>query len=279
LVEVAGVPDSEVAQTMDGVQAGPSLASLPKSLSPGKPRWQRLAVAAPPANGRPTITVVIDDMGVMHPYTRIAMELPGPLTLSWFPFAEHLQEQIDAAMARGHETTLHMPMQSFSNSIAQTGPDPLRIDLPPAENIARLQAAIAAVPNAVGLNNHMGSVATRNVPLMDLMAAIAHEHEMLFLDSLTITHSVALQQAREAMVPAIARDVFIDDSANKALIHAQLQLTERVALRDGRCVAIGHPRRATLAALQEWLPTLAPRGFVLTPLSATVAAENNIAFT
>jgi polysaccharide deacetylase 2 family uncharacterized protein YibQ len=278
-VELARVPDVEVVRTMDAGEVAPSLASVPRITSPAKPRWQRLAVAAPPAHGRPTVTVVIDDMGVMHPYTRIAMELPGPLTLSWFPFAEHLQEQIDAAMARGHETTLHMPMQSFSNSIAQTGPDPLRIDLPPAENIARLQAAIAAIPNAVGLNNHMGSVATRNVPLMELMATIAHEHEMLFLDSLTITHSVALQQAREASVPAIARDVFIDDSANKALIRAQLELTERLALRNGRVVAIGHPRRATLAALQEWLPTLAPRGFVLTPLSATVAAENNIVFT
>jgi polysaccharide deacetylase 2 family uncharacterized protein YibQ len=287
-IEIAETPAVDLAPTVPAAPISatpapivpPPVPPAPPVLAaaPSVPRWQRLAVPAPPSHGRPTITIVVDDMGVMHPNTRIATELPGPLTLAWFPFADRLAEQIDVAMRRGHETVLHMPMQAFTNSIAQTGPDPLRIDLPPAENIARLQTAIAAIPTACGLNNHMGSVATRNVPLMELMAAIAREHEMLFLDSLTINHSVALQQARLAQVPAIARDVFLDDSPNRAAIRAQLALTEKVALRDGRAVAIGHPRKATLEALQEWLPTVAAKGFVLTPLSATVAAENNIAF-
>ena len=42
-------------------------------------------------------------------------------------------------------------------------------------------------------------------------------------------------------------------------------------------VAIGHPRPHTLDALEAWLPTLAAKGFVLWPLAATVAYENNLA--
>ena len=64
------------------------------------------------------------------------MALPAPLTLAWFPFARNLPEQVAVATARGHETMLHMPMQAFSSCIAWTGPDPLRIDLPPEENLA-----------------------------------------------------------------------------------------------------------------------------------------------
>jgi len=252
-------------------------ASVPATVAPvAPPRWQRLAVRPPRSDGKPIITIVIDDMGVMHPGTERAMALPGPLTLSWFPFAPRLTEQAAAGAARGHETLLHMPMQSFSNGTSQTGPDPLRIDLPPEVNLARLRTAIDSIPSAVGLNNHMGSVATRDAPLMELVARETRSRDMLFLDSLTIGHSVALEQARLQDVPSVARDVFIDNSATPALIQEQLAIIEREARTRGRVVAIGHPRAHTMTALEEWIPSLPGRGFVLWPLSATVALENGI---
>jgi polysaccharide deacetylase 2 family uncharacterized protein YibQ len=235
-----------------------------------------LAVAPPKANGRPIITLVIDDMGVMHPGTNRAMALPGPLTLSWFPFAPHLTEQAAEGASHGHETLLHMPMQSFSNGTLQTGPDPLRIDLPAEVNLARLRTAIDAIPSAVGLNNHMGSVATRDVALMDIVAKETRARDMLFLDSLTITHSVALQQARVHQVPSIARDFFVDNTASPADIEQSILEIEKEARTRGRAVAIGHPRPHTLNALEEWVPQLEARGFVLWPLSAMVALENGI---
>jgi polysaccharide deacetylase 2 family uncharacterized protein YibQ len=240
------------------------------------PPWQRNAVQVTADDPRPKIAVVIDDMGFTHPYTERAMALPGPLTLSWFPFARSLPEQVAAAAARGHEAMLHMPMQSFSNTLAQTGPDPLRIDLPPAVNTARLRAALAAVPNIVGLNNHMGCIATRDPALMDIVAAEARDHGMLFLDSVTIPHSVALERAEMAGVPAAARDVFIDNVARTGVIGAQLASIEAFARHYGYAIAIGHPRQHTLDALEAWLPTLTGKGFVLWPIAATVALRNRL---
>jgi len=241
-----------------------------------QPRWQRFAAAVPAPDGRPTITIVIDDLGVIHPGTPRAVALPAPVTLAWFPFARNLPEQVGAATERGHEALLHMPMQAFGSSIAWTGPDPLRIDLPPAENLRRLVAAIDAVPDTVGLNNHMGSVATRDVALMDLVAQEVRRRDMLLLDSLTIGHSVAYRCAAQAGVPATSRDVFLDNTADTAMIVAQLQLTERIARQIGHVVAIGHPRPHTLDALEAWLPGLEAKGFVLWPLSATVAWRNEM---
>jgi len=243
-----------------------------------RPRWQRLAVPGAPMDGRPTITIVIDDLGVIHPWTSRAAALPGPLTLAWFPFARSLPEQIGEARLRGHEAILHMPMQAFSNSTAWTGPDPLRIDLPLPENLRRLQAALDAVPDTVGLNNHMGSVATRSEPLMDLVAAEAKRRDMLVLDSVTIGHSLAYRQAALAGVPAASRDIFIDNSNDSASIRGQLALIEATARRQGHVIAIGHARPLTVEALDTWLPTLHARGFVLQPLSATVAFRNEIPF-
>jgi hypothetical protein len=221
------------------------------------------------------ISIVIDDLGATR-FTERAVALRGPLTLAWFPFAPRLPEQIAAASARGHEALLHMPMQSFSNSTAQTGPDPLRIDLPEEVNLARLRAAIAAVPDAVGLNNHMGSVATGNAPLMSLVAAETHQHGMLFLDSVVIPHSQGLPCALHAGVPAAGNDIFLDPIMGATSVLMQLARVEQIARHRGYAIAIGHPHPKTLEGLEAWLPGVAAKGFVLWPVSAAVAFRNRI---
>ncbi len=254
----------------------PTTSATVGAAASGPPRWQRFAAAAPKMDGRPVISIVIDDLGVMHAGTERAVALPGPLTLAWFPFARNLPEQVGYATSRGHETLLHMPMQALGHTEASVGPDPLRIDLSAEENLRRLVAAIDSVPDSVGLNNHMGSVATRDVPLMDLVAAETRRRDMLFLDSLTIGHSVACRQAEQAGVPACSRDVFIDDVADRGKIQHQLEQIERISRRQGHVIAIGHPRHLTLDALEAWVPGLAAKGFVLWPLSATTALRHDI---
>ncbi len=235
------------------------------------PRWQRYAAPAPASDGRPSVTIVIDDMGLNRRQSAHAAALPGPVTLSWLPYAQDLPQQVAEARRQGHEALVHMPMQPVGRQ--DPGPHALRPDLPAWINAARLADAIAAVPEAIGLNNHEGSRATQDGPLMDLMAAMLHQDGMLFLDSRTIGSSIALNRARAAGVPSAARDVFLDDNPDPASIRAQLALTEAVARRKGYAVAIGHPRPATLAALKAWLPGLDAKGLVLVPLSAAIAAQ------
>jgi len=249
----------------------PRLASAVPAASTLPPRWQRYAVAAQPAEGRPVISIIVDDLGVIHPGTARAVALPAPVTLAWFPFARHLPDQVGAAGERGHEALLHMPMQAQRVSDTWTGPDPLRIDISLDENLRRLVAAIDAVPDTVGLNNHMGSVATRDAALMTVVAQELRRREMLLLDSLTINHSMAYPCAAEAGVPATLRDVFIDYKHDRAVIARQLELIERQARERGHVVAIGHPWPLTLDALEAWLPGLEAKGFVLWPVSAMVA--------
>ena len=273
----AAAQSAGLAEAPAGAAAGtpspPILAPNPAPAVALPPPFIRYAVAPPKSDGRPIICIVVDDLGVMRRGTDRVLAMPGPLTLSWFPFASRLPEQVAEGLSRGHEATLHMPMQSFSNSTYQTGPDPLRIDLPPEVNLARLRAAMAAVPSAVGLNNHMGSVATHDAALMALVALETRAQGMLFLDSLTIGGSQGFKQADAAGVPAAARDLFIDDKNSPAAIKAALELIERHARTHGHVIAIGHPRPHTVEALEAWLPTLAPRGFVMWPLAATIALQ------
>jgi uncharacterized protein len=272
-------PSMEIPRPLPSMEPpGPAEPPAP-AVTAQLPTWRRNAIGFPVADERPKIAIVIDDMGATHPYTSEAAALPGPLTLAWFPFARDLPEQMRDAAARGHEALMHMPMQAETNSIRQTGPDPLRIDLPPEVNLARLRAALDAVPGVVGLNNHMGSVATLDVPLMDIVAAETRDRGMLLLDSVTIPHSQALPRAELAGVPAAARDIFIDHMGKPEVIRRQLLDIENFARKFGYAIAIGHPRRHTLDALASWLPTLEGKGFVLWPIAATVALRNKIDLT
>ncbi len=279
-IAYAPLPETGMPQLPSGMPpelAPAPLATVPAQAVPDLPIWRRNAVRVDPNESRPKIAIVIDDLGVMRDNTARALRLPaGPLTLAWFPFAPDLAQQAAEGRDRGHETLLHMPMQAYSNSTYETGPNPLRVDLPPQVNVELLQSAIAAVPHSVGLNNHMGSVATGSIPLMDIVADQTKLATMLFLDSVVIPHSEGVLRAEAAGVPTAARDVFIDNTSDPTDIANQLLLTEVMARHQGYAISIGHPRPNTLAALESWLPTLEAKGFALWPIAATVAYRNHL---
>ncbi len=267
----SALPSDEVAATRP--PAGAPVAR-PTAGQPEIPAWRRFAVAAAAAGGRPTLSIIIDDMGLNRPQSERAIALPAPVTLSWMPYAADLPEQVADGAAHGHEAMLHMPMEPLGRT--NPGPNALRTWVPEAANLASLRSALDAVPNAVGLNQHEGSVASLSVPLMDLVMTELHERGMLFIDSMTIAHSVALGRAQAAGVPSLPRDVFLDNDANPGAIRAQLVQAENAARKYGHAIAIGHPRPATMDVLTQYLPTEASRGIVLWPVSAAVAAENQL---
>ena len=55
----------------------------------------------PRSQSGPLVAVVIDDVGLDRPRSKRAWELPGPLTMSFLPYAKDLREQAKAARAKG----------------------------------------------------------------------------------------------------------------------------------------------------------------------------------
>lgn len=233
------------------------------------PAWRRFAVRAPAFGDRPLIAVIIDDMGVDLPHSADAVALPGPLTLSFLPYASALDRQVGAARRAGHELMVHVSMEPESRR-SDTGPNVLAAGLGARELIRRLDWALERFSGYVGVNNHMGSGFTTDVDAMALVLGELKRRGLLFIDSRTTTRSVAPQTARVLDLPFAERDVFIDDDASADVVAAQLLKTEVTARRTGTVIAIGHPRENTLAALRRWLPSLAGRGFALAPVSAVV---------
>lgn len=233
-----------------------------------RPAWQRFSVPSAPADGRPAIAVVIDDMGVDRRRSARIVALPGPLTLAWLPYARDLPGQTAAARSAGHELMVHLPMEPLGG--ADPGPNAMLTGLAPDELNRRLADSLSAFDGFVGVNNHMGSRFTQDRDGMRLVLAELERRGLLFLDSRTSGKSVGYSLARDLKMPAAGRDVFLDHDMSPAAVRASLEKVEQVARRQGYAVAIGHPHDVTAAALAEWLPGLEAKGLVLVPISALV---------
>jgi polysaccharide deacetylase 2 family uncharacterized protein YibQ len=115
-----------------------------------------------------------------------------------------------------------------------------------------LDTSIAAVPYAVGLNNHMGSRFTQQATKVNTVIQILKERDLFMLDSLTHKNSVFASQGKRMGIEHYSRDVFLDATPSREKILAELRRAERIALLTGQAVAIGHPFPETLAALKDW---------------------------
>jgi polysaccharide deacetylase 2 family uncharacterized protein YibQ len=226
--------------------------------------------AARPATVKPAIAIIIDDMGVDRNRSARATLLPPEVTLAYLPYALHVADQTRAARRRGHPLIVHMPMEPDRRT-ANPGPDVLETGLSPLELHRRITANLGAFGGYDGVNNHMGSRFSRDEDGLRLLMAELKSRGLFFIDSKTIAGSAAEKIAREAGIPTTHRDVFIDHYDEPEKIAQALQKIEIIANRTGSAVAIGHPRDATLDALEKWLPSLAEKGFHLATLEEVIA--------
>ena len=204
----------------------------------------------------PGIAVIIDDVGNDLAAGRRSIALPGPVVLAVLPHTPFAHRLAEEAAASGKEILLHMPMQA-SDVSADPGPGALHLahDSTAIENM--LSAAIAAVPLASGVSNHMGSLLTRDLRAMRVFMQSLHSHESLFfIDSYTTHLSVALMTAREIGIPALKRDVFIDVDRNVAALATAWERLLDQARVSGFAVGIAHPHPQTLAFLEQRIAAL-----------------------
>jgi uncharacterized protein len=245
---------------------GTQLAAATSAQAPST--WRRNSVPFSDLNSRPLVAIVIDDVGIDRPHSRRAWELPGPLTMSFLPYAKDLHDQAKAARARGHELMLHLPMEPTGH--ADPGPGALRVSMSDGELTQRVTAALDSFDGYVGVNNHMGSRFTAYRPGMETVLRLFRARGLMFLDSRTTAQTVGDQVAQELGVPSMTRNVFLDDDESIEAVRRKLAETEAMAHRQGFVVAIGHPHETTLTALADWLPGLAAKGLAQAPATAVL---------
>jgi hypothetical protein len=211
------------------------------------------------------IALVIDDLGHDVADLRPLEALGVPVTYSVLPYEPQTPQVVAELRGRKAEILLHLPMEPVHGQ--NPGPGALLQGMSDGELRQKTEDALKAVPGAVGVNNHMGSLLSAEEGPMSAVLGVLAERGLFFLDSRTSAESVGYKVALGLGVPAAERQVFLDGDESPEAIHAQFQRLLTLARARGSAVAIGHPHPETLAALTREVPKAKAEGFEFVPVS------------
>lgn len=210
------------------------------------------------------VALIIDDMG-NRSRDALAFSLPKEIAFSILPHKPLSTLYSKRAADQQREVMLHIPMESLAGK--KLGPGSITADMHPLVIHQVLQDALATVPHAIGMNNHMGSKLTQLTLPMSSTMEFLQQHDMFFVDSRTTRFSKAEQIARQKGVLSTRRNVFLDHYDDVRQIDVQFRRLVRLAKKYGFAVGIAHPYPQSVEYLQQQLPTLAEHGIRLVPLS------------
>lgn len=222
---------------------------------------------APIPEARYRIYLVVDDAGHdledLEPY----LSLPVPVTVAILPDRPASEATLTAATAAGVESILHLPMEPAGE--ANPGAGAIFTTQTDDEIAFLLKKHLSTLPGVLGVNNHMGSLATADPRVMGVVMSTLSEEGLFFLDSRTTPESVARDAAEARGVPFAERSVFLDNERSDDAVGVQLDEAAALAEEEGYAIAIGHVTSdvvATVVAKRQ--EEYRRRGIAFYPLSA-----------
>jgi polysaccharide deacetylase 2 family uncharacterized protein YibQ len=258
------------------LQTQTALPVAPSASSTDTPAPTQTSARIPPEQTSPLpgssaqhrLAIIIDDCGQWPRIERALIALPIALTMSVMPKERYTQTIAQEASAAGKGVMLHLPMEPLSE--VDPGPGKITTQMSDAEIVAQVKDDLADVPLAKGVNNHEGSKASADPRVMRDVVAVLAPAGLYFIDSRTSADSVGAQIAQQNGLPTASRDVFLDNQDSVAAVEERLRAAAALALKNGSAIAIGHPRTATLEAIQALASELQSQGITFTLASDLV---------
>ncbi len=262
-----------------------TISSLPvereKPMPPAEP--EKEAIPKKPAVERPSkktvisekkghsskIAIIIDDLGNNKEAFNKLIKMELPFSFSVLPHQEYTGYISKEARKRKYDLLLHLPMEP-EDSEKLYGEGFILSSMTPNEMLKQLEYDLKSVPGAIGVNNHMGSFLTQDRKAMAIILGEIKRKNLFFVDSRTTSKTVAYDVAKKLGLKAAERNIFLDDIENEQEVIKQIELLINTAKKNGRAIAIGHPRTETIAALEKMLPALKTNGIEIVPVSKLV---------
>ena len=243
-------------ETYEDVPDEPAAAAAPGAEPPAE-------LEPPPPGTR--VAVVIDDLGRDPRDVAALGRLAVPMTYAVLPFETRTAEVVREIRRGGHELILHLPMEA--RGPANPGPGALLAAMDEGQLERGTLDALAAVPGAVGVNNHMGSLLSSDPRAMRVVLSVLSGRDLYFLDSRTSAESIGFRLATSLGMPAAERQVFLDRDASREAVTAEFRRLLAVARERGSAIAIGHPYPVTLEVLAQEVPRAVELGYEFVPVS------------
>ncbi|MDD2382773.1 MAG: divergent polysaccharide deacetylase family protein [Sulfurospirillaceae bacterium] len=200
-----------------------------------------------PPGTTPKLAIIIDDVSFAW-QTKLMKEIPYKITPAFFPPTTghpetvKLSHEFDFAM-------IHLPLEA--KHYKRPEEDTLNVVDSSEVMVRRIQRIKKWFPHISYYNNHTGGYFTSNYAAMEKLLTIFRNENLMFVDSRTAPDSKAPEIFRQHKMQLLSRDVFLDNSLNKADITEQLKKAVQTARKHGYAIAIGHPHKNTLEVLRD----------------------------
>lgn len=221
---------------------------------------------------RGRIAIIIDDVGYNLKSLKPFLDFPGKLTLAVLPQVTYSRQAAQMIHDANKEVILHLPMEPEGNY--DPGPGVITVDMEEEEIRSILKTNFDSVPYARGANNHMGSLATADQRIMDIVIAYFKEQGKFFIDSKTTPDSLVGKYAELYGIKWMERNVFIEDSKGRQSIIQGITEGMKIAEKYGYALLIGHVQDPDIIqVLKEIYPDMIKKGFKLVTVYELLQSE------
>lgn len=210
---------------------------------------------------RPRVAIILDDAGGKIPDYPEIFSIKQPLTISVIPHLPWSGKIAEDAVNNSFEVMLHLPMEPENGMYVYSNGKMVLVSMPEDEIKRIVLDGLGDIKWAVGVNNHMGSRATKNRRVMSAVMDAIKGKEVYFVDSRTTDNSVVIDTARKSGILSASNNVFLDGGTDRSSVESKLKELIYKARVHGEAVGIGHATRSmTIKVLKELMPVYASSG-------------------
>jgi len=192
------------------------------------------------------LAIIFDDVSFSGDVKHIK-DLGIPVTMSFLPPTKRHPDSARLA-AKEPYYMVHLPMEAINFH------SPEKYTLMTTDSketvVKRIKEIKQLFPKVKFINNHTGSKFTSDEEAMNKLVFALRLEKIGFIDSRTTAKTVAQKVMKRYKMPYYTRDIFLDHDSNVEAIKKQIKKAVRIANKYGKAIAICHPHKATLQALQ-----------------------------
>ena len=205
------------------------------------------------------IAIVVDDWGYNLNNLHLLDQIKYPLTMSVLPNLSYSSLVARELHTRGFEIILHLPLEPHEKYRLEKNTIMTSWDEETIKNV--INQDLASITYAKGVSNHMGSRATEEPRIMEIIFKELKKRYLYFLDSIVSSKSVCSDLARKMDLGFAKRDVFLDNQEDPVYIKGQIYKLKMKAKHYGRAIGICHDRKISLEVLKEIMSQLEKEGY------------------
>jgi uncharacterized protein len=202
---------------------------------------------------KPRMAIVIDDLGRSTKDCNYYAALPISLNCAVIPGMPYSRACAEIITNKKQTLLIHFPWENLGPKSAQHYPIRLTSTMTTTDIKIMFTSAFQSVPGAQGINNHMGSVLSKDhvamQRIMNIMAKLPFKK--FFLDSHTSRKTLAFDYAYAFGIPTALNNYFLDGKNNTTYIQKQFAYAVAHAEKYGSVIAICHGNRPATKRIFE----------------------------